>query len=226
LRWRSRLSGSFGRFMDKRMVIVHGQDSWFAEVFKKSWLQLILDSEEGIRAGKAEGMVMGLLIAKVYHKDYLAFIDGNNYVPGAVNEYVKIFAAGFGMSNTRYCIVRVSWVFKPKVRTNPLQYSKLGRVSETANKNLNSLLSTITGFETEVIKTGYAGEHVLSTPLAECLHYSTGYSIEHYAFIEIFEKFGGLAPSEHPQIMERLGSRYPRSKPETLIFTKTKARPI
>jgi Mannosyl-3-phosphoglycerate synthase (osmo_MPGsynth) len=107
------------------------------------------------------------------------------------------------MSNTRYCIVSVSWVFKPKVRTNSLQFSKLGRVSETANKNLNSLLSSITGFEIEVIKTGYAGEHVLSTPLAECLHYSTGYSIEHYAFIEIFEKFGGLAPSEHPQIMEK-----------------------
>jgi mannosyl-3-phosphoglycerate synthase len=89
-----------GRFMDKRMIIVHQQDSGFAEVFKKSWLQLILDSEEGIMAGKAEGMVTGLLIAKVYHKDHLAFIDGDNYVPGAANEYVKIFAAGFGMSNT------------------------------------------------------------------------------------------------------------------------------
>jgi hypothetical protein len=55
-------------------------------------------------------MVMGFLIAKVYHKDYLAFIDGDNYVPGAANEYVKIFAAGFGMSNTHYCNVRVSWV--------------------------------------------------------------------------------------------------------------------
>jgi mannosyl-3-phosphoglycerate synthase len=212
--------------MDKRTVIVDEQDSRFAEVLKKSWLQLILDSEEAIRAGKAEGMVMGLLIAKVYHEDHLAFIDGDNYVPGAVNEYAKIFAAGFGVSNTRYCNVRVSWVFKPKVRTNSLQFSKLGRVSETANKNLNSLLSSITGFETEVIKTGYAGEHVLSTPIAECLHYSTGHSIEHYAFIEIFEKFGGFVPSELPQIMERVGSRYFRSKPKTLIFTKTKAWPI
>jgi mannosyl-3-phosphoglycerate synthase len=99
-----------GRFMDKRMIIVHEQDSGFAEVFKKSWLQLILDSQEGITAGEAEGMVMGLLIAKVYHKDHLAFIDADNYVPGAVNEYVKTFAASFGMSNTRYCNVRVSWV--------------------------------------------------------------------------------------------------------------------
>lgn len=76
------------------------------------------------------------------------------------------------------------------------------------------------------MKTGYAGEHMLSTPLAECLHYSTGYSIEHYEFIEIFEKFGGLVPFERLQIMKRVESRYSRSKPETLIFTKTKARPI
>ena len=67
---------------------------------------------------------------------------------------------------------------------------------------------------------------MLSTPFTECLHYSTGYSIEHYEFIEIFEKFGGLVPSEHLQIMERVESRHSRSKPETLIFTKTKARPI
>jgi mannosyl-3-phosphoglycerate synthase len=99
-------------------------------------------------------------------------------------------------------------------------------VSETTNKNVNSLLSSISGFETEVIKTGNAGEHVLSTPLAECLHYSTGYSIGPHQFIDIFEKFGGVVPSEHPQIMERMGSRYSRSKPETLISTNTKARPI
>jgi mannosyl-3-phosphoglycerate synthase len=154
-----------GRFMDKRMVIVHQRDSRFAEVFKKSWLQLILDSEEAIRAGKAEGMVMGLLIAKVYHKDHLPFIDGDNYVPGAVNEYVKIFAAGFGISNTRYCNVKVSWVFKPKVRTNSLQFSKLGRVSETANKNLNSLLSSITVLKQKSSRPGTPANTCCRRPL-------------------------------------------------------------
>jgi mannosyl-3-phosphoglycerate synthase len=190
-----------GRFMDKRMMIVHQQDSGFAEVFKKSWLHLILDFEEGMTAGKVEGMVMGLLIAKVYHKDYLAFIDGDNYVPGArmsTSRYLQLaLACQKHATATWGC--RGS---KPKVRTKSLQFSKLGSVSETANKNVNSLLSSITGFETEVINTGYSGEHVLSTPVTECLHYSTGHSIEHYEFIEIFKKFGGLVPSEHLQIME------------------------
>lgn len=192
-----------GRFMDKRMIIVHQQDPGLAQVFKKARYDSILDSEDNIRSGKAEGMIIGMLMAKMYNKDYVGFIDSDNYVPGAVNEYVKIFAAGFGMSTTPYCNVRVSWVFKPKVKNNSLQFSKWGRVSEITNRNLNSLLATITGFETEIIKTGNAGEHALSMPLAECLHYSSGYSIETREFIDIFEKFGGLAPSKYPQIVEK-----------------------
>jgi mannosyl-3-phosphoglycerate synthase len=192
-----------GRFMDKRMVIVHQQDSGLAEILERVGYTSILDPAGKIRNGKAEGMVLGLMIAKMYNKDFVGFIDSDNYVPGAVNEYVKIFAAGFGMSNTPYCNVRVSWVFKPKVRNNSLQFSKWGRVSEVTNRNLNSLLASITGFETEVIKTGNAGEHALSMPLAECLHYSSGYSVEAHEFTDIFEKFGGILPSGYPQVMDK-----------------------
>jgi mannosyl-3-phosphoglycerate synthase len=192
-----------GRFMDKRMIILHQQDWGLAEVLKKVGYTSILDENGRIRSGKAEGMVLGLMIAKMYGKDYVGFIDSDNYVPGAVNEYIKIFAAGFGMSNTPYCNVRVSWVFKPKVRNNSLQFSKWGRVSEITNKSLNALLASITGFETEVIKTGNAGEHALSMNLAECLHYSSGYSIECHEFIDIFEKFGGILPSAYPQVMDK-----------------------
>ena len=192
-----------GRFMDKRMVMIHQRDPGLAEVFKKVGYDSILDSGDNIRNGKAEGMIIGLLAAKIYHKDYVGFIDSDNYVPGAVNEYVKIFAAGFGMSTTPYCNVRVSWVFKPKVKNNSLQFSKWGRVSEITNRNLNALLASITGFETDVIKTGNAGEHALSMPLADCLQYTSGYSIETREFVDIFEKFGGLLPSEYPQIVEK-----------------------
>jgi mannosyl-3-phosphoglycerate synthase len=193
----------FGRFVDKRMVIVHQQDPGLAQVFKRAGYDSILDSGDSVRNGKAEGMVIGLLVARMHNKDYVGFIDSDDYVPGAVNEYVKIFAAGFGMSTTPYCNVRVSWVFKPKVKNNSLQFSKWGRISGITNKNLNALLAGITGFETEIIKTGNAGEHALSMPLEECLHYTSGYSIETREFIDIFEKFGGLVPSDYPQIVEK-----------------------
>lgn len=192
-----------GRFMDKRIAVVYQRDPALGEIFKKLGYDSILAADGNVRNGKAEGMVVGMLIAKMYQKDYVGFIDSDNYVPGAVNEYIKIFAAGFGMAATPYSNIRVSWVFKPKVRNNSLQFSKWGRVSEVTNKNLNSMLSGITGFETEVIKTGNSGEHALSMPLAECLHYSSGYSIEPYEFVDIFEKFGGLLPSNYPNAIEK-----------------------
>jgi mannosyl-3-phosphoglycerate synthase len=191
------------RFMDKRIVVVHQRDPAIGEILKKVGYTSILDSSGNVRAGKAEGMVIGILLAKMYEKDYVGFIDSDNYVPGAVNEYVKIFAAGFGMASTPYTNVRVSWVFKPKVRNNSLQFSKWGRVSEITNKNLNALLSSITGFETEIIKTGNSGEHAFSMPLAECLHFSSGYSVEPYEVVDIFEKFGGLIPSPFTRIGEK-----------------------
>jgi mannosyl-3-phosphoglycerate synthase len=192
-----------GRFMDKRIVMLHQRDQVVGEVLKKLKYTSILDPTGKVRAGKAEGMVLGLLIAKMYHKDYVGFIDADNYVPGAVNEYVKIFAAGFGMASSPYCNVRISWVFKPKVKNNSLQFSKWGRVSEITNRNLNSLLSSVTGFETDIIKTGNSGEHALSMPLAECLHYSSGYSIEPYEFVDVFEEFGGVFPSKFPKVVEK-----------------------
>jgi len=180
------------RFMDKKIAMIHQRDSGLAEVFKKVGYNSILNSSGELREGKAEGMVIGTLLAKMYHKDYVGFIDADNYIPGAVNEYVKIFAAGFGMATTPYCNVRVSWVYKPKIRDNALRFAKWGRVSEISNKFLNALLSHITGFDTEIIKTANSGEHALSMPLAERLHFSSGYSVETHEIIDILEQFGGL----------------------------------
>ena len=191
-------------FMAKKMVIIHQKDAALAEIFHKLHYNSILDAKGNIRDGKAEGMVIGMILAKMYHKDYVGFVDSDNYVPGAVNEYTKIFAAGFGMATSPYSNVRVSWVYKPKVRANLLQFAKWGRISEVTNKYLNALLSYITGFETEIIKTSNSGEHALSMPLAERLQYSSGYSIESHEFIDIFEKFGGLIPSaESSQVVEK-----------------------
>lgn len=193
----------YSRFVDKKIIIVHQKDSFLATFFKNKGYESILDPDFNIRDGKAEGMVIGVILAKIYNKDMVGFIDSDNYVPGAVNEYVKIFAAGFGMSPAPYCNVRVSWVYKPKIRDNSLQFAKWGRISEVTNRHLNTFLSYITGFETEVIKTGNSGEHAFSMPLAERLHFSTGYSVEPYEFIDIFEKFGGLGPSSYPEVMEK-----------------------
>jgi mannosyl-3-phosphoglycerate synthase len=193
----------YSRFADKKIMVIHQKDSELAKIFKKVKYTSILDSKSHIRNGKAEGMIIGILLAKMQLKKYIGFIDSDNYFPGAVNEYVKIFASGFKMSTTPYSNVRVSWRSKPKIVNNKLQFPKWGRISEYSNKYLNALISNITGYESEIISTGNAGEHALSMALAENLNYSSGYSVEPYEFINILEKFGGLLPTDFSEIIEK-----------------------
>jgi len=193
----------FNRFVGRNAFILHQRDPVLSEVLKDLGYNSILAPDGTVRSGKAEGMVIGMLLAKMAGKEYVGFIDADNYVPGAVNEYVKIFASGIAMSQTPYTMVRISWIYKPKISETGLYFSKWGRVSETTNQHLNSLISYYTGFETEVMRTGNSGEHCMSLKLAELLTYSSGYAIEPYEIVNILEEFGGIIPTVNQDAMDK-----------------------
>jgi mannosyl-3-phosphoglycerate synthase len=193
----------FNRFVGRNAIILHQRDPELSNALKEVGYSSLLGPDDNVRSGKAEGMVIGMLIAKMAGKEYVGFIDADNYVPGAVNEYVKIFASGIAMSVTPYLMVRVSWIFKPKMSETGLYFSKWGRVSEMTNQHLNSLISYYTGFETEVMRTGNSGEHCMSIKLAELLSFSSGYSIESYEIVRILEEFGGIIPTQYQEAMDK-----------------------
>ena len=193
----------FNRFVGRNSLIVHQRDPVLASALREVGYADLLGPDMVIRDGKAEGMVIGMLLAKMAGREYVGFIDADNYVPGAVNEYVKIFASGIAMSKSPYVMVRISWIYKPKMSDTGLYFSKWGRVSETTNQHLNSLISYYTGFETEVVRTGNSGEHCMSMNLAELLTYSSGYSIEPYEIVNILEEFGGIIPTAHQDAMDK-----------------------
>ena len=193
----------FNRFVGRNAFILHQRDPVLAEVLQDVGYTSILGSDGMVRAGKAEGMVIGMLLAKMAGKEFVGFIDADNYVPGAVNEYVKIFASGIAMSQTPYTMIRVSWIYKPKISETGLYFSKWGRVSEITNQHLNSLVSYYTGFETEVMRTGNSGEHCMSLKLAELLTYSSGYAIETYEIVNVLEEFGGIIPTANQEAMDK-----------------------
>ncbi|HEV3433217.1 MAG TPA: mannosyl-3-phosphoglycerate synthase [Nitrososphaera sp.] len=193
----------FNRFVGRNAFILHQRDPVLSEVLKDVGYDSLLAPDGTVRTGKAEGMVIGMLLAKMAGKEYVGFIDADNYVPGAVNEYVKIFASGIAMSQTPYTMVRISWIYKPKISETGLYFSKWGRVSETTNQHLNSLISYYTGFETEVMRTGNSGEHCMSLKLAELLTYSSGYAIEPYEIVNILEEFGGIIPTVNQDAMDK-----------------------
>ncbi|MHA1239050.1 MAG: mannosyl-3-phosphoglycerate synthase [Candidatus Odinarchaeia archaeon] len=193
----------FNIFTQRPIFLIHQKDPGLALAFRESGYTEILDKQELVRDGKAEAMVTGLMLAKSAGKEYVGFIDADNYVPGAVNEYVKNYAVGFCMANSPYVMVRNSWKFKPKISERGLFFRKRGRISEFTNKYLNMLLSVHTGFETDVIKTGNAGEHAMSMKLAEILEYSSGFSIETYEIVYILEEFSGARASAYRDAMEK-----------------------
>ncbi len=187
----------FCHFTRREALIIHQKDPILARALSEAGYTDILGEDGLIRNGKAEGMVAAMLIAMAAKKDFIGFIDADNYFPGAVWEYARCYAAGFSMAKSPYSMVRVLWRYKPKVSAG-MFFKRWGRVSEITNRCMNSLISNRTGFETEIIKTGNAGEHAMSSRLAEILTYASGYAVEPQELMSIFEGFGGVLPMAHP----------------------------
>ncbi|MEM3798335.1 MAG: mannosyl-3-phosphoglycerate synthase [Candidatus Bathyarchaeia archaeon] len=185
----------FNHFVGDEILIIHQQDPGLSETFRSAGFDSILNKTGSIRSGKAEAMVIGVLLAKMLGKEYVGFIDADNYLPGAVHEYVEIYAAGFSQAESPFSMVRVSWVHKPKITENGLFFAKFGRVSAVSNECLNLLMSSYTGFETDVIKTANSGEHAMSIKLAELLYYASGFAAETYEIVNLMEQFGGVIPA-------------------------------
>jgi mannosyl-3-phosphoglycerate synthase len=193
----------FCLFSNKKALIIHQKDPIWSNAFKNAGYTDILNKKGEIRDGKAEALIIGKVLAKLAGKKYVGFIDSDNYFPGAVLEYIHEYAAGFAMSKSPYTMIRIAWHSKPKIIKSKLFFRKWGRTSETTNRLLNRLISHYTGFETEIIKTGNAGEHAMTLDLAMKLNYSTGYSIEPYHIINLLEKFGGVNESPFPKAMKK-----------------------
>jgi mannosyl-3-phosphoglycerate synthase len=202
-RMESNAIDNYCRFAKKRYVIVHQKDIDLAHAFHQTNYASILNEEGIIKNGKAEGMILGILLAKYFGKKYIGFIDADNFFPGAVYEYIKIYSSTLALANSEYAMTRILWHSKPKVIDSHLFFAKWGRVTRITNYYLNRLISLYTGFETDVIKTGNAGEHAMTTDLAIHLEYSAGFSIETYHFINLIEQFGGVLESKYPEVMQK-----------------------
>jgi len=189
------------RYTMRNAFIVHQKDPIIAEAVRQAGCDALLGEDGLVRDGKSEAMVIGLLMAKVARKEYVGFVDADNYFPGAVLEYVRNFAAGFSLARSPYSMVRILWHYKTKI-SGGIYFKKWGRVSQTTNKCLNDLIFSKTGFETEVIKTGNAGEHAISMKLAELLPYAFGYAVEPGELVYLFESFGGILPEIDHEAVE------------------------
>lgn len=177
----------------RQALIVHQKDPILAQALEQADYAEILDEEGLVRNGKSEGMIIGILLSRLHGKDYVGFIDTDNYIPGAVWEYAKHYAIGFSLAKSPLAMVRILWRYKPKL-AGELYFKKWGRVSEITNRYINHFISTRGKFESDIIKTANAGEHAMSLELAMRLTYASGYGVETQELVSIFEQFGGILP--------------------------------
>lgn len=183
-------------------LIVHQKDTHLGQALASCGYTDILNESGLVRSGKSEGMILGILLALLQNKEYVGFIDTDNYIPGAVWEYAQHYAIGLCLSTSPYAMVRILWRYKPKI-SGEFYFKKRGRVSEITNKCLNHFLSAKGKFETDVIQTGNAGEHAMSLQLATKLTYATGYGVETQELMSIFELFSGLLPIADKTVAEK-----------------------
>jgi mannosyl-3-phosphoglycerate synthase len=177
----------------RNALIIHQKDPHLGQALADCGYSHIIDEKGLVRSGKAEGMILGIMMALIMGKEYVGFIDTDNYIPGAVWEYVQHYAIGFTLAHSPYAMTRILWRYKPKI-SGELYFKKWGRVSETTNKYINHFISAKGKFETDVIKTANSGEHAMSLQLAKKLTYATGYGVETQELMSIFQQYSGQLP--------------------------------
>ncbi len=182
----------FCRFNQRSALVVHQRDRGVAAAFEKAGMPELLDADGRVAHGKGEGMILGIALARLAGRDYVGFVDADNFVPGSVREYVDAYASDFHLARTRFAVVRISWQSKPKVVDGSIFFNRWGRTSENTNRFLNLLLAHLTGFGTEAIRTGNAGEHAMTMEIALRLRFASGFAVEPYELLELFERYGGV----------------------------------
>jgi len=191
----------FCRLAGRSAVSVHQRDPGVAGAFKAAGMPELIDDDGLVRAGKGEAMLIGMALAAMTGRRYVGYVDADNYVPGSVHEYCKVYAAGLHLADSPYSMVRISWHSKPKLRDNRLFFSRKGRSSQITNEWLNRFLAEYSGFGTEVIATGNAGEHAMTLDLGLKLRLAGGFAVEPYEYVDLFEQFGGVLESTNADVM-------------------------
>ncbi|GGL11095.1 mannosyl-3-phosphoglycerate synthase [Mangrovihabitans endophyticus] len=191
----------FCRLAGRSAVTVHQKDPGLAAAFKAAGMAELIADDGLVRNGKGEAMLIGMALAAMTGRKYLGYVDADNYVPGAVHEYCKAYAAGLHLANSPFSMVRISWHSKPKLKDGRLFFSRKGRSSAITNDWLNRFLAEYSGFGTEVIATGNAGEHAMSMELGLKLRLAGGFAVEPFEYMDLFEQFGGLLENPNPDVM-------------------------
>jgi mannosyl-3-phosphoglycerate synthase len=202
---------SFCEQADRAAIAVHQKDPGIAKTFISLGVPELIGDDDLVHSGKGEGMFIGMAVAALTGREYVGFVDADNYLPGSVLEYCKVYAAGFHMSDSSDSMVRVSWSSKPKQSNGRMVFECKGRSSRVVNEWLNTLLQQFSGYGTECIATGNAGEHAMTLSLGLKLKLASGFAVEPYEYIYLLESLSGHGASEQSDLAKKKSQQQQQS---------------
>ncbi|KAH7071060.1 mannosyl-3-phosphoglycerate synthase [Paraphoma chrysanthemicola] len=212
---------------ERKCIHIHQKDPGVAEAFMSAGLSALVEPQDGahsVRSGKGEAMMIGTALAKVAHRCFIGFVDADNLVPGAVNEYCKVYAAGlhYALYQTGtedpHAMVRIKWNSKPKVRDGKIVFEKFGRSSRATNYWMNRLLTTLTTASADIDTdtdididhnldfASDTGEHAMTLDLALTVPFASGYAVEPHQYVHCFST---LSKGERPVQILQIETRNP-----------------
>jgi mannosyl-3-phosphoglycerate synthase len=168
---------NFCKDTGRSALAIHQKDSGLAQAFSDIGASALIAEDGLIHSGKGEGMFLGMALAAMTGREYIGFVDADNFIPGSVSEYCKVYAAGLHLADSPDSMVRVSWSSKPKERDGRLMFDRKGRSSRVVNEWLNNLLQQYSGYGTEIITTGNAGEHAMTLSLGLKIKLASGFAV-------------------------------------------------
>lgn len=188
---RSIIEQNQGR-QERDILWIPQDNTGIQQFLETNYPTLIEDGE--IAQGYREALLIGVFAVKSLGAEYLAVVDGDNWSPMSIHEFVMLYARGFRNGGD---YISLEWRCKPKCGPRGFEWRESGRTSGLINSYMDSLVvehaenvnfaEEEDGETEQLITSSCSGDHAMTVELWDEIRHTTNHSGEVNAFIQIME---------------------------------------
>lgn len=163
----------------ERDILWIPQDGDEVKSFLESNYEALIEDGE-VMGGHREALLIGSFAAKSLGAEYIGMVDGDNWTPMSIREFVTLYARGFREGGE---YVSLEWRCKPKCGEDGFAWRRSGRTSLKANSAINRLVDELV----DVITSSCSGDHAVTVDLWDRIEHTENHSGEVNAFVKMME---------------------------------------
>lgn len=168
---------------ERDVLWIPQQNSDVKTFLEENYPALVEDGE--VVPGYREALLIGSFTVKSLGADYMAVVDGDNWNPMAIREFVTLYARGFRQGAD---YVSLEWRCKPKCGDDGFEWRDEGRTSSVANEMMSrAVMFSSDHQQLGLISSSCSGDHAVTMDLWDELDHTENHSGEVGAFVQILE---------------------------------------